>query len=123
MENTSQLNVYAVEFDKVEKIGKMCNNYINKNGYKRMEMKHVKNIDENKLLEYMHYLLKLYFSLVVSFDGKNSSSSDYMDYLEIGCNPPENYQHLVAPNVLRFYKKRNFRRQKLIRRKKILICL
>ena len=93
----SELEVYNDEFNQIEKIGQMCNDYIHKNGYRTMQMLFLRNVNENKLLDYMLYILKTYFSLIVSFDGKNISSSDYIDYLDLGANPPENSQYWVAP--------------------------
>lgn len=95
--NNPILNIYDKEFEKAQKINEICNNYIHKNGYSKMETRFLKSIDETKLLDDMFFLLKLYISIIISFDGKNISSTDYIDYLEMGANPPKNSQYWVAP--------------------------
>lgn len=100
----SELSVYNDEFSRIEKITKICNNSIHKNGYKTMKMLFLKNVNETKLLAYMFYILKLFFSIFVSFDGKNISTSDYIDFLNIGETPIENCQHWIAPIYKKFIK-------------------
>lgn len=95
--NNPTLNIYDKEFEKAQKINEVCNNYIHKNGYHKIETRFLKIIDETKLLDDMFFLLKLYLSIIICFDGKNISSTDYIDYLEIGTKPPKNSQYWVAP--------------------------
>ena len=79
----------------LKKINEKCNNYIHKNGFTKISPKHINN--DIELLENWYRLIKFYFAITASYDGKSIESTDYIDYIENGEEPPDGCQQWIAP--------------------------
>ena len=84
----------------IKKINEKCNNYIHKNGFSKISPKYINN--DIELLENWYKLIKFYFAITASYDGKSIESTDYIDYIENGEEPPDGCQHWIAPNFQDF---------------------
>lgn len=83
------------ELIEIKKINEKCNNYIHKNGFTKISPKYINN--DIELLENWYKLIKFYFAITASYDGKSIESTDYIDYIENGEEPPDGCQHWIAP--------------------------
>lgn len=85
------------DFNYIEDLKKELHNYIHKNGLKYVN---IKGVHYNQFLkDYLSKLLiifKFYFKITFLLDGTCVSSSDYVDYLDCGAQPPEGCQYWVA---------------------------
>lgn len=86
------------DFKYIEDIKKELHNYIHKNGLKYINLSGISY--EQFLKEYMNRIVcvfKFYFKISFLLDGTCVGSSDYIDYLDCGEQPPEDCQYWVAP--------------------------
>lgn len=85
------------DFNKIEDIKNTLHNYIHKNGLKYINIRGIPY--EQFLKEYLNKILfvfKFYFKISFLLDGTCVASSDYIDYIDCGMQPPENCQYWVA---------------------------
>ncbi len=86
------------EFNYIEDIKNNLHNYIHKNGLKYINIRGISY--EKFLIEYLNKILfvfKFYFKISFLLDGTCVASSDYIDYLDCGAQPPKDCQYWVAP--------------------------
>lgn len=86
------------DFDNIENLKKMLHNYIHKNGIKYINLERIKYREFTKdYLEKLKFIFKFYFKISFLLDNTCIASSDYIDCLECGIEPPEDCQYWVAP--------------------------
>lgn len=101
--NNPSLNDWQVELKKIYDINEECNNIIHKNGYSRINPKY--GVANKIKLDDIFMIVKFFFTLIICYDGKEISSSDYLDYLEAGATPPDGCQYWIAPIYQNFINK------------------
>lgn len=105
LENTPTIAFLSEEFSELDKINKMCNDWVHKNGYEKINVRYFRNIDKNDLKDKMFYILKVYFAVVCCYDDKSISASDYFDSLECNEEPPCGSESWIAPVFQNFIDK------------------
>ena len=99
------LTTWITELREIEDINDLCNNYIHKNGLTKISPKyHRFNQEKIDWLDIWFKIIKIYFIIIATQDGRCLSSSDYVDYLDMGMDPPENSQYWVASIFYEFLK-------------------
>ncbi len=85
------------DFEYIQEVKKTLHNYIHKNGIKYINIatEYTKFLKE--YLNKLKLIFKFYFKINFLLDGTSIASSDYIDYLECGQQPPEGCQYWVAP--------------------------
>ena len=91
------LDCWKQDLNKIKKINDSCNNIIHKNGLKKLLPQYVNYQDNQISIDSLFLCIKLLFSLVTCYDCKEISSSDYLDSLDLGEEPPEGCQYWVSP--------------------------
>ena len=86
-------NIKSLE---IKEINEKCNNYIHKNGFTKISPKYINENNDTELLENWYKIIKFYFTITASYDGKSIASSDCMDYIENEEEPSEECQHWIA---------------------------
>ena len=90
--------ILTEDFERIYKIKTECNNYIHKNGFKFINVRGETYYNfMNRYLKELLFIFKFNFKLLFLLQGHILSSSDYVDYLDMGMTPPENSQYWVAP--------------------------
>lgn len=90
------LKVWNNELLEIKEINEKCNNYIHKNGFTKISPKYINENNDTELLENWYKIIKFYFTITASYDGKSIASSDCMDYIENEEEPSEECQHWIA---------------------------
>ena len=90
------------EFKELDKINTMCNDWIHKNGYSKINIKYFREIDKEDLKNKMYYILKVFFMIVCCYDGESISSSDYSDCIDNDEEPPYGSESWIAPVFQKF---------------------
>lgn len=61
---------------------------------------------DNELIETLRNIIDIFLSMLVIIDSIKVHSSDYIDALEMGMEPPEDSQYWVAPVILDYMNER-----------------
>ena len=96
------LNIWKEDLKKIEKINKHCNSNIHKLGLTKILPDIIKNSNERITIDDICFCIRFFITLLICYDSKEISSSDYLDYLEMDMKPPENSQYWVAPIIQNF---------------------
>ena len=83
----------------------MCNDWIHKNGYEKINIKYFRRLNKEDLKNKMYYILKVFFTVVCCYDEKSISGSDYLDALENNEVPPAGSEAWIAPIFQEFIDK------------------
>ena len=97
IDDNKSLDCWKNDLYKIKKINESCNHIIHKNGLKKMLPQYVNYQDNQISINNLFLCIKFLFSLVVCYDGKEISSSDYIDSLDLGEEPPKGCEYWVAP--------------------------
>lgn len=97
IKHNPSLKVWGLELKKLKEYNELCNAYIHKNGFTKISPRYINRVSGNQLLEIWYDVIKFYFTITAAYDGKSIESSDYMDYVEMGEEPPDGCQCWVAP--------------------------
>lgn len=93
IDKVDYLNLWRNEFEDLINIERKCNNYVHKNGLDKI-FPNV-NIDGFSIDD-VFKVIKFFFTMVISFDGKSICSSNYTDYLDMGMKPIKDSQYWIA---------------------------
>ncbi len=95
--NNKSLNLWQDDLRTIRKINENCNACIHKLGLYRILPRRV-NADRNKIkLKDIFFCIRFFITLIICYDGKELSASDYIDYLDFDMEPPDNSQYWIAP--------------------------
>lgn len=94
LKNNPSLNIWNKELININRINNICNRIIHKNGFTKISPRYI--MQHSITLDDIFEVSKFFFTLIVCYDGKGISSSDYIDYLDMGLTPPEGSQIWVA---------------------------
>ena len=97
IKNNPSLKVWNLELKRMKDYNDLCNGFIHKNGFTRISPRYINRINDNQLLEIWYDVVKFYFTITAAYDGKSIESSDYMDYIEMGEEPPCGCESWIAP--------------------------
>lgn len=97
VKNNQSLSLWLQDLKIIEKINANCNANIHKIGLSKILPKKI-NISKNKVtLKEIFFCVRFFITLIICYDGKELSSSDYIDYLDCGMEPPTDSQYWIAP--------------------------
>jgi hypothetical protein len=98
VKNNKTLGIWLAELKAIEKLNKQCNSYIHKNGLDKISPHYInRSSPTNIKLNDIFLCAKFFFTLIACYDGKVLASSDYIDYLDMGEEPPFDSQYWIAP--------------------------
>lgn len=97
IKNNPSLNAWNAELKRLKEYNDLCNSFIHKNGFIKISPRYINRLNNIDLLEIWYDIVKFYFTITAAYDGKSIESSDYMDYMDMGEEPPEDCQFWVAP--------------------------
>ena len=97
LKNNPSLTKWKKELQSVEQINQQCNATIHKNGLTKITPQFIKLMSPKIDFDMVYTCIKLFFTLITCYDGKILSSSDYVDYLDNGAEPPADCQYWLAP--------------------------
>lgn len=96
LKNNKTLGIWNDELKKIERLNNQCNSYIHKNGLDKISPYHIGSSPTNIKLDDIFLCAKFFFTLITCYDGKVLASSDYIDYLDMGEEPPIGSQCWIA---------------------------
>ena len=96
IKNNPSLNAWNAELKRLKEYNDLCNSFIHKNGFIKISPRYINRLNNIDLLEIWYDIVKFYFTITAAYDGKSIESSDYMDYMDMGKEPPEDCQFCVA---------------------------
>ncbi|MDD2435567.1 MAG: hypothetical protein PHO63_04860 [Bacilli bacterium] len=105
IKNTPTIEFLSDEFSELDKINMMCNDWIHKNGYEKINVKYFHKLNKEDLKNKMYYILKIFFTVVCCYDEKSISGSDYFDAIENNEVPPAGSEAWIAPIFQEFIDK------------------
>lgn len=93
LKKNASLNIWSEEFKAIKKINDRCNSYIHKNGFEKI----IPNLNKYEFsLNDVYYVIKFFFTLIVSLDGKSLSAPNYMFDLYMGIELAYNSQYEIT---------------------------
>ena len=96
--------------DKWKNEDRKLNNYVHTNGMAYLMNNYIfqenKIQKDNELIETLRNIIDIFLSMLVIIDSIKVHSSDYIDALEMGMEPPENSQYWVASVILDYMNER-----------------
>ena len=96
--------------DKWKNEDRKLNNYVHTNGMAYLMNNYIfqenKILKDNELIETLRNIIDIFLSMLVIIDSIKVHSSDYIDALEMGMEPPENSQYWVASVILDYMNER-----------------
>ena len=95
--NNKSLKIWSEELKNIEALNNQCNSYIHKNGLEKISTHYINASSTNIQLKDIFLCVKFFFTLITCYDGKVLASSDYVDYLDVGEEPPIGSQCWIAP--------------------------
>lgn len=95
--NNKSLKIWGEELKNIEALNNQCNSYIHKNGLEKISPHYINRSPTNIRLNDIFLCIKFFFTLITCYDGKVLASSDYVDYLDMGEEPPIGSQCWIAP--------------------------
>lgn len=85
---------------------RILNNYVHANGRKYLTDNYVHQLNKEKidseLIETLQHIVDIFLSLLAIIDSTKMMSSDYVDYMEMNAQPPENCQYWVLPCIVEY---------------------
>lgn len=79
------------------------NNYVHSNGFRYLTnieiMKSGFETIVSDIMKLMRNMLEIFVIYIFYIDSTLLQSSDYVDYLDFGCTPPDGVQYCVAPVI------------------------
>ena len=102
LKNNPSLEPWMQVLKELNSLNTNCNKVIHKNGITKITPNQIKYSNNIITKEDIFKCIKFFVTLVICYDGKEISSCDYIDCLEIGIIPPENSQYWVAPIIKKF---------------------
>lgn len=100
-ENPS-LKLWEKDLHEIEKINNHCNSNIHKLGITKILPNQIKDSQKTITISDVCYCIRFFITLIICYDGKEISSSDYTDYLDFGMTPLEGSQYWIAPIIQDF---------------------
>lgn len=98
---TTFLNTVWISSDRI------LNNYVHTNGKKYLTDNYVYPKDSQKkiseLVDTLQHITNIFLCLLAIIDSTKMMSSVYRDYIEMGEQPPDNYQYLVYPCIVDYF--------------------
>ena len=86
------------------------NNYVHTNGKKYLTDNYIyqknKREKDQELINNLQRLTDIFLCLLAVIDSTKMHSSDYMDYMEMGTQPPEGCQYWVCPCIIDYMNNR-----------------
>lgn len=102
LRDNPSLSLWKNDLEKVEKINTHCNANIHKLGITKLLPNQIRYSNQTIKINDVYICIKLFITLIICYDGKEISSSDYIDYLDLDMEPPKNSQYWVAPIIQEF---------------------
>jgi len=102
LKNNPSLEPWMQVLKELNSLNTNCNKVIHKNGITKITPNQIKYSNNIITKEDIFKCIKFFVTLVICYDGKEISSSDYIDCLEMEITPPENSQYWVAPIIKKF---------------------
>lgn len=94
--NNKSLHLWLSDLKTIERINRNCNNTIHKLGLSRILPRKINAAKNELTLQDIFFCIRFFITLIVCYDGKELSSSDYIDYLDCDMEPPINSQYWIA---------------------------
>lgn len=102
LKNNPSLMLWKEDLKNINKINDNCNSVIHKLGISKILPDLIRYSKQKITREDIYFCIKFFVTLVICYDGKAISSSDYIDYLDMGLEPPEDSQYWISPIVKNF---------------------
>lgn len=94
--NNKSLSLWHNDLKTIERINTSCNSNIHKIGLSRILPRKI-NASKSKItLKDIFFCVRFFITLIVCYDGKELSSSVYIDYVDSGMEPPIDSQYWIA---------------------------
>lgn len=97
IKNNPSLNAWNAELKRLKEYNDLCNSFIHKNGFIKISPRYINRLNNMDLLKVWYDIVKFYFTITAAYDGKSIESSDYIDFMDMGEEPPEECQFWIAP--------------------------
>ncbi len=102
LKDNPSLTLWEEDLQKVINLNNRCNSIIHKLGITKLLPNQIKYSKQTITINDVYICIKLFITLIICYDGKEISSSDYIDYLDLDMEPPKDSQYWVAPIIQEF---------------------
>ncbi len=96
IDNNKSLHLWLNDLKTIERINANCNAHIHKIGLSRLLPQKINSTKNEITLKDIFFCVRFFITLIVCYDGKELSSSEYIDCLDFGMEPPINSQYWIA---------------------------
>ncbi|MBQ8468355.1 MAG: hypothetical protein IJ542_01210 [Clostridia bacterium] len=102
IDDNPSLKLWNDDLKRIQEINYNCNSIIHKLGLTKLLPVTIMNSKDKISISDVCFCIRFFITLIICYDGKEISSSDYVDYLDMDMEPPENSQYWVAPIIQNF---------------------